>query len=143
MPSKSKPAGPRTNETCRLANHEFERQTLEAQLRSNGYPQVIVAAVIEIDVVSGFQANTNWSGERFDSAAGIEGKIGPAGVQTHRAGEAGWGVLIADAEVVKSHFAGHEYAEGSRAGWNLGPKKPCRVRNRVVTVWSITPLENS
>src|SRR4029077_11675242 len=92
---------------------------LEAELRPQGRPQVVVAAVAEIDVVADFSPDPDRSGESFASNAGINGEIGfPVG-SANRADGALSGNLRVYTKVVESNLAADKHAEWSRPGLEL------------------------
>src|SRR5579864_5196224 len=86
---------------------------LEAELRTNGHTEIVMCAAIEEDIVSGFQSQANGSGEGFDTSRGIECEVSSPAAESNRI---------------------------RKPVWNFGPKKPCKVRRRVVTADVLTPL---
>jgi hypothetical protein len=51
-------------------------------------------------------------------------------------------ILIVNAEVVESSFAGHEHSNRWRPGLQLRPKESVEVRRLEFTVTVATPFEN-
>src|ERR1700674_102330 len=104
-------------------SYDFTNRTSsKADLGPQSHAQIVVAAVIKVDVIPGFQSNANRPCESFDSCRGIQSKIRLAVVQAYGTLETCWGVLVVDGEIVKAHFAGHEEAKGSRAGLEFRTK---------------------
>src|SRR5579864_4988274 len=95
---------------------DFSPSELEAELWTKGNPQVVVSTAIEEYVIASFEAQTNRSSEAFDSARGIQGKIGSAVGQTHGVHKTGRRILVINTEIVESNFTGHEDAEWARTG---------------------------
>jgi len=62
---------------------------LEAELRSEAYPQVIVGAVEKEDVVADFRSNADGPGKGLKTAARINRKARRTVGQAHAAGETG------------------------------------------------------
>ena len=88
---------------------------LEPELRTKRYPQVIMSAVIEKDIIANFCPHSDRTGKGFNTAAGIEREIRRAIRQPNLVDETRRGILIVDAEIIKSNFAGDEKANGPRA----------------------------
>src|ERR1700730_17968187 len=96
------------------ASYDFnDRSWSKADRGPQSDAQIVVAAVIKVDVIPGFQSNANRPGESFDSCRGIQSKIRLAVVQAYGTLETCRCVLVVDGEIVKAHFAGHEEAKGS------------------------------
>ena len=51
-------------------------------------------------------------------------------------------ILIVNAEVVESNFAGHEHSNRSSPGLQLRPEEPVEVRRLEFAVTVATPFEN-
>ena len=53
-------------------SYDFTNRTSsKADLGPQSHAQIVVAAVIKVDVIPGFQSNANRPGESFDSCRGI------------------------------------------------------------------------
>src|SRR5216683_4311975 len=85
---------------------------LEAERRSQGYPQVVACAISEVDFVAHFQSCSDWSPEALNASAGVERKLrGPVSNVSYRGCETGGGVLVRSSEVYESKLAGDEGAK--------------------------------
>jgi len=87
---------------------------LEAELRSEAYPQVIVGAVEKEDVVADFRSNADGPGKGLKTAARINRKARRTVGQAHAAGETGGCTIIGDGEVVEADLARNKEAERPR-----------------------------
>jgi hypothetical protein len=86
---------------------------LETKLRTKRNPQVIVSSAVEIAVVANLSAKTNGAGKNLNSAARIDSEVRGAVRQTDCVDESSLRILIVNAEVVESNFAGHEHSNRS------------------------------
>src|SRR5579871_5574883 len=84
---------------------------LEAELRTKGDPQIVVRATVEKDVIARFETQADGSGKSFDSGARVQREVGGSVGEAYGVHEAGRRVQVADAEVVKANFAGHEHSK--------------------------------
>lgn len=87
--------------------------SLEPELRAQGYSQIIVSAVVEVNVIPHFRADADRPSERLESTAWVYCKIRRPIGQADSIGEARRRILVADTEVVESDLAGNENAEWS------------------------------
>jgi len=93
---------------------------LEAELRSRGYAQVVVGAVIEIHFVADINTQADRAGERFHTDTGIEDAVSVARSHAiHRANEAGDRSVIRGVEVDEATLQGSEEAPCPGAGDDL------------------------
>lgn len=77
-----------------------------------GDAQIVLGTIIEVNLVAYVQSQSDRAQEAFDTSAWIECKLGvAAGHPTQSALKAAAGILIRDAEVNKTNFAGHEHPE--------------------------------
>ncbi|HXY06304.1 MAG TPA: hypothetical protein VEI52_00505 [Terriglobales bacterium] len=112
-------------------------------MRSEGYPQVVKRAVIEVNLVPNFQAQSNPPNESFNTSAWIKGNMGARAahaidsVRESRPRKHSTGGFI---EVDEAHFASDEYLGPDVPVYILGPNKPVRGRTPVVTNEVVTPL---
>src|ERR1700722_19370361 len=81
---------------------------LEAELWAEGDPQIVVSAVVEVDVVADFGANADRSGESFESSAGIDGEVRRPVGQADLVGESVGGIQIVDRKIVEAYLASHK-----------------------------------
>jgi len=88
---------------------------LEPELRSKGDAHVVVHTVVEEDVIADFSANTDGSGEGFDTATRIDSEIGRTAGETHRRGKARRRALVGHSEVLESDLTRQKYTECSRS----------------------------
>jgi len=104
---------------CRLNS----TASLEAELRSEAHPQVVVGAVIEENIVANFCTNTDGPGKHFKSSARIHREVGRSVGEADRVGEAGRGILVRNAEIVESDLARDENTEGTGSSLKLRAKE--------------------
>jgi len=82
-----------------------------------------VGAVIEKNVVTNLCANTDGPGKHLKSSAWIHCEMGRSVRKANRVGEAGGRILVVNAEIVESDFAGDENTEGAGSSLKFRPKK--------------------
>src|SRR6185369_1805123 len=98
---------------------------LESESRPEGYFEVIMRAVIEVDLVTGLKTQSDGTPESFDSAAGVHGETGVPGLNAAQGSYEPCGsVLIGDAEINKAEFASDIGSKRSRAGLEFRSKQP-------------------
>jgi hypothetical protein len=98
-------------------------RALEPELRSEGDLHVVVAAVIEVHLVTDFSPKADGADKGLNTAAGIQGKIRSAVVQPNCAFEALGSVQIRHAEIVKSNLTRDKEAQWSRPGLEFRSKQ--------------------
>lgn len=123
---------------------------LEAELRSESYPQVVMGAVVEENIVTNFCPNAKGSGKRLEAPAGIYREIGRSISKADSVCKASRRIVIVDGEIVESNFSRDEKAERSRSGLKLRPKKAMQstelridqLRGHAIAIgFRVVPLE--
>src|SRR5512141_198022 len=75
---------------------------LEPELRTNSDTEIVMCAIVEEHIVSGFQSQANRSGERLDTGGRIECEVSGTCAQANRVGKPGWSVGPGHTKVVES-----------------------------------------
>src|ERR1700720_3200927 len=96
---------------------------LEPEGRSEGYFEVIMCAVIKVNLVARFKTQADRTPESFDSSSGIHGETGVSGLNATQGSHEPCGrLLIRNAEIHEAKFTGDIGPKRSRAGLEFGSK---------------------
>lgn len=80
-------------------------------------------AAKEVDLIAGFDTNSNEMREKFDSTSGINSQCRRSIGQSDAIGKSRGSILVGHAEIIEAHFAGHEYLKRTSIAMKLGAEE--------------------
>src|SRR5579864_9428105 len=122
-----KTAAPRLQAAVRLPKTRVGIRAeirLEAEGRSEGRPQVVMRAVLEVNLVAHVHPQTNWAPEALDACSRQDRRSRVTrGYVTDRTREAGCPRQVRNAEIDQPRFEGSKQAEWTPTGADLGAEQ--------------------
>jgi len=85
---------------------------LKADLRAEGYTQIVLRTIVEVDFIAHLEVQSEWAPEAFNAASRVERKPSVSSCDpTQRTFESCWDIFMGGTEVDEPNLASGKYPE--------------------------------